>query len=162
MGQVYEWPDKIPDAAIKEEFANATMVRFSAKRFNFIPYRSIAFGDLGWWLPLKRVLPLIGITPQMLRPMFSPQRETVKRRFPFNLKWFGFNKQTYKTIEVELPPMVETYEELGEVRVEGARFVQFAQILGKPVEVLREDGYSGEHYPVFTAYPSGEVVAAED
>lgn len=161
MSQKYDWPDKIPDEAIEEAFASASLVSFSARRFNHIPYRSVAFGDIGWWLPLTRVLPLIGITPQMLRPVFNPQWKVVKRRFPFNLSWFGLNKNRYKTVDVELPETIETYKELGEFPLTDKPFQELARIFGKSVEVLREDGSTGEHYPLFTAHPSGEIVEAK-
>jgi hypothetical protein len=158
MQQKYDCPDKIPDEAIKEQFASSNEVSFSARRFNNIPYRSIAFGDLGWWLPLTRVLPLIGITPQTLRPVFNPQRKLVKRHFPFNLSWFGLNKNRYKIVDVELPPTIEAYEQLGDFPLSVKPFQELARILGKSVKVLREDGETGDHYLLFTAHPSGEIV----
>lgn len=160
MQQKYDWPDKIPDEAIKEQFAVASEVSFSARRFNHIPYRSIAFGDLGWWLPLTRVLPLLDVAPQMLRPVFNPQRKLVKRRFPFNLSWFGLNKNRYKMVDIELPATIETYEQLGNFPLSDKPFQELARILGKSVKVLREDGGTGDHYLLFTAHPSGEIVEA--
>ena len=158
MQQKYDWPDKIPDEAIREQFASSSEVSFSARRFNHIPYRSVAFGDLGWWLPLTRVLPLIGITPQALRPVFNPpQRKLVKRQFPFNLSWFGLNKNRFK---VELPEHIESYEQLGSFPLAYQPFQEMARIFGKSVEVLREDGGTGDHYPLFTVHPSGEIVEA--
>ncbi len=160
MEKKYNGLDKILDEDIKQAFASANSVRFSAKPLNYISYRFIAFGDLGWWLPLMRVLSLVGITPQMLRPVFNPQTETVKRRFPFNLSWFGKNKNRFKIAEVELPKNIRTYGELGNFPLAEKPFQKLARILGKPVEVLREDGSTGEHYPLFTAYPSGEIIRA--
>ncbi len=160
MQQKYDWPDKIPDEAIKEQFVNTDEVSFSARRFNYIPYRSIAFGDLGWWLPLTRVLPLINITPQMLRPVFNRQPKMVKRRFPFNLSWFGLNKNRYKIVKVELPATVKSYGELGDFPLSDKPFRELARILGKSVKVWREDGGTGSHYLLFTARPSGEIVEA--
>ena len=160
MERKYDWPDKIPEEVIKAAFASANSVSFSARRFNYIQYRSITFGNLGWWLSLRRVLPLVGITPQMLRSVFNPQQKLVKRRFPFNLKWFGLNKKRYKVIETELPERIETYEQLGSFPLSYKPFQELARILGKSVVVLREDGSSGEHYYLFTAYPSGEIVEA--
>jgi hypothetical protein len=160
MQQKYDRQDKIPDEAIKEQFAGTDEVSFSARGFNHIPYRSIAFGDLGWWLPLTRVLPLIGITPQMLRPVFNPQRKVVKRHFPFNLSWFGLNKNRYKSVGVELPPTIETYEQLGNFPLSDKPFRELARVLGKSVKVLREDGGTGNHSLLFTARPSGEIIEA--
>ncbi len=158
MKQKYDWPDKIPNEVIKEAFANTDSVSFSTRRFNHIPYRSIAFGDLGWWLSLTRVLPLIGITPQMLRPVFNLQPRMVRRRFPFNLSWFGLNKNRYEVVEVELPRRIESYKQLGRFALAEEPFRKLAEILGKSVRVLREDGGTGEHRHLFTAHPSGEIV----
>ena len=175
MSQKYDWPDKIPDEAIIEQFVSANEVSFSARRFNCIPYRSIAFGDLDWWLPLTRVLPLIGITPQMLRPVFNPrrvlekkvERVQVKRSFPLNLvEAFGFikkkyeDKTDYQVKEVELPETIETYDQLGDFPLSDKPFQELARVLGKSVKVWREDGGTGEYPLLFTAHPSGEIVEA--
>jgi len=162
MHQKYDWPDEIPDNAIVEQFSSSDEVSFSARRFNYISYRNIAFGDLGWWLPLTRVLPLIGITPQMLRPVFNPQRKCVKRKFPFNLSLFGLNKNRYRTVEVELPETIETYEQLGNFPLSEKPFRDLAQILEKSVKVFRESGGTGDHHFLFTAHPSREIVEAAE
>lgn len=173
--QKYDLPDQIPDEAIREQFAGASEVSFSARRFNHIPYRSIAFGDLGWWLPLTRVLPLIGITPQMLRPVFNPCRVVeekvgrvqAKRPFPLNLvEAAGFlnkkfeDKTDYQVKEVDLPEIIETYEQLGSFPLSDKPFQELVRILGKSVKVLRENGGTGNHYLLFTAHPSGKIVEA--
>ncbi|MDO8585185.1 MAG: hypothetical protein Q7R85_03670 [bacterium] len=149
MGQKYDWPKEIPDEAIKEAFAGSNLVSFSARPNNCIEYRSIAFGDLGWWLPLMRVLPLIGITPQMLRPVFSPREKRVQCESCGN---------GYKIVKVELLEIIETYEQLGGFPIADKPFRELARIFGKSVEVLREDGGTGEHYYLFTVHPSGEIV----
>jgi hypothetical protein len=154
MEQKYEGLDKIPDEAIVEQFAKATEVNFSARPRNNI-WRSIAFGDLGWWLPLSRVLPLVGVTQQMLRTVFNPQHEMVKRHFPFNLGWFGLNKNCYKTIKVELPAVIVTYDQLGYFPLDTQHFLELARVLGKSVKVMREDGGTGDHYFLFIAHPYG-------
>lgn len=135
MGSRYDWPDEIPDEAIREAFARADVVQFSARSNNCIKYQSIAFGNLGWWLSLTRVLLLVSITPQMLRPVFST--------------------------EGELPDDIGSYEELGSFPLSRKPFQELARVLGKSVEVLREDGASGYHYHLFTARPSGEVEIVE-
>ena len=164
MSQRYAHPSEISDDAIREQFAKASEVIFSARSFNIIAYRQICFGDLGWWLPLTRVLPLIGITPQMLRPVFFDlQRDptkTVKRRFPLNLSWFGLNKNRYRVVGTEWPANVETYDQLGSFVLSERPFQELAKILGKSVKVLREDGGTGDHYHRFTAHPSREIVEA--
>ncbi len=148
------------DEVIKKAFAGADSVNFSARNFNCVIYGSISFGDLGWLLPLEDVLPLIGITPQMLRPVFGPQPRRVKRQFPFNLSWLGLNKRCYKTAWVELPEVVETYEQLGSFALSEKPFQELARILGKSVIVMRQDGSTGGHCHIFTAHPSGEIVEA--
>lgn len=169
----YDRPDKIPDETIREQFARSTNVKFSARRFNDILHRSITFGNLGWWLPLTRALPLIGITPQMLRPVFNPRRimekkiEKVRVKRPFPLNFFevvGFlqkkyeNKIDYQINDVELPTTINAYEQLGDFPLSEKPFQELARILGKSVMVLREDGGTGDHHLLFTAHPSGEIV----
>jgi hypothetical protein len=127
--QEYGWPDEIPDEAIKKAFAEADVIKFSARPFNRVKYRAIAFGDLGWWLPLARVLPLIDITPEMLKPVFNLSLE-----------------------------VVETYEQLGSFPLNGGAFCELAKVLGKSIEVWREDGGTGDHYHLFTALPSGKII----
>jgi hypothetical protein len=133
MQQKYDWPEQIPDEIIREEFANAAEVNFSARQFNSVLHRAIGFGDLGWWLPLSRVLPLVGITPQMLRPVFNLQ---------------------YKSMRAGLQPVIETYEQLGSFPLSNEPFQELARILGKTVKVWREDSGTGEHTFVFTVHPS--------
>lgn len=136
MQEKYDWSNEVPDETIRKEFASANEVSFSARRFNYISYRSIAFGDFGWWFPLLRVLPLIGITPQMLRSVFS------------------------RVKEVNLPEVIETYEQLGGFPLSDKPFQELARILGKSVRVFRCDGRTDDHCFLFTAHPSGEIVEA--
>ncbi len=128
----YDRADEIPDEAIIEAFAQVNSVKFSARTFNHIPYRSIGIGDLGWWLSLTRVLPLLGITPQMLKPVFSVPNRV-------------------------LPENIETYEQLGDFPLSEKPFQKLAEILGKSIQVWREDGSTGDHYYLFTAHPDGNV-----
>lgn len=160
MQQRHDWPNDISDEAIKTAFTGANSVSFSSRHFNHISHRSITFGNLGRWLPLTRVLPLIGITPQMLRPVFNHQHKIVKRRFPFNLTWFGLNKNQVRFVKVELPEYIDNYEQLGGFPLTNKPFQGMAKILGKSVKVLREDGGTGDHYALFIAHPSGEIVKA--
>ncbi len=139
-------PEEIPDEVIEKTFNSVQLVVFSARRFNYIQYRKIGFSTLGWWLPLERVLQLIGVTPQMLRSVFSPQR-----------KW-----ENKKLIEIELPEVIETYEQLGNFPLSDKPFLELSKILGKSIKVFRENGGTGEHYHLFTVKPSGEIIEAED
>ncbi|OGC47655.1 hypothetical protein A2886_02640 [candidate division WWE3 bacterium RIFCSPHIGHO2_01_FULL_42_13] len=152
--------DQIPDETIVEAFNRAEEVDFAAKNFNPIT-RSMSFGDLGWWLPLRRVLPLIGIMPQTLRPVFNrSQPHATKRLFPFNLRWFGLNKNRYKVVVTELPEKIENYEQLGAFPLTKQAFVELAKLFGKSIRVSHEDGYSSELLYLFTAHPSGKVEEA--
>jgi hypothetical protein len=149
VNQKYDGPDKVPAKAIRKAYAKAGSVNFSARNFNHIKYRSIGIGDLGWWLPLQRVLPLIGITPQMLRPVFNPQQKLVKRG------------KEFKSIRVWLPKRVRTYDQLGSFPLSRESFLKLAKVLGKSIKVLREDGGTGDHNHIFTVHPSGEIVEAK-
>lgn len=160
MVQEYSSPDEVPDEVIKDLFKNADSVRYPARNFNYIASGFIAIGDLSLWLPLKRVLPLIGVTPTMLRPVFNPQSTMVKRRFPFSRSWFGLNKNRYKTIEVELPEIIESYEDLGKFPFGKKPFGELAKILGKMVGVYRVDEDACNFVNCFIAYPDGTVKGA--
>lgn len=160
----YDWPEEVSDEAIKTAFANAKSMDFLARNFNPIQFQHVGFkGELIMELPMIRVLSLIGITPQMLRPVFNPQRKYVKRRFPFNFYWFGLNGNRYKFVDKELPEQIESYEQLGSLPITQKKpFQELAKILGKPVKVmLKEDGKSFFYFLLFTAYPSGEIIEAE-
>ncbi|HBE90251.1 MAG: hypothetical protein A3E37_02330 [Candidatus Andersenbacteria bacterium RIFCSPHIGHO2_12_FULL_46_9] len=154
MTQKHPSPESITDQEIKDAFAKAPSISFSARPFNFIEWRSVSIHSLCWWIPLVRLLPLIGIQPQNLRPVFNPQPALVKRQFPFNLRWFGLNKNRYKTVQVELPEHIDTYDMLGMLPLDELRFYQLASVIGKPIEVYREDGGTGEHNYLFTASPT--------
>ncbi|MCX6784994.1 MAG: hypothetical protein NTV81_03645 [Candidatus Komeilibacteria bacterium] len=116
MGK-YNSPEDVPDSAIIETYSVATSVKF------------------GWWFPLTRVLPLIGVTPQMLKPVFD-------------------------SANVYVPDEVREYAQLGMFPLVRKAFIALAKILNKPVEVEREEGGSGFHRPVFTSYPSGRSITA--
>ena len=158
MVQKYSSPNEIPDDVIRDAFKNAEAVRYQARNFNYIAHGFIGFGDLGWWLPLGRVLALLGITTTMLRPVFNPQHKMVKRRFPMNWSWFGLNDNRYKVIDIELPEKIETYKDLGSFPLNTETFLKLAKVLGKPVEVYRVDSGPYTHDHLFTAFPSGEIV----
>jgi hypothetical protein len=156
MEQKYAGPDQIPDEAIRQEFANADVVQFSAKPVNLIQYRQITFGDLGFWLPLTRVLPLLGITPQILRPVFNPQHRVIKLQLPLEDEFYD-PEELYQEAAVELPENIEDYEQLGSFPLHYGPFAILAEILGKSVEVWQEDGNTGSHSYQFTASPSRRI-----
>lgn len=160
--QRYDSWEKIPKDVIKEVFENSPEINFSARPFNQVASRSIAFGGLGWWLPWGYVLAVLGTKPQELRPVFNLQRQIkrTKKKFPLNFRWFGLNKDVYKrkVEEVELPENVESFEGLGYFSLDEKYFLKLAKILDKSVNVLREDGGTGEHMYLFTATPSGGIL----
>ena len=159
----YQSADEVPDEVILTAFALADTVRFSARRFNTIAHRSIGIGDIGWWLPLSRVMPLLGITPQMLRPAFNFPRIVVKKRhFPFGINFFGLNR-IVDLVEVNgLSETIDTYDQLGAFCIEDEPLKAFARILGKTIEVWREDGGSGEHYLLLTVTPGGAFIEPDE
>ncbi|MDO8265071.1 MAG: hypothetical protein Q7T34_01730 [Candidatus Parcubacteria bacterium] len=143
-------PEEITDEIIKNVFASAKLVRMSVNSNDCIQYQHISFNNLSFWLPLKRVLDIMGVTPEMLRSALKPQAETVKRKFPFNL----FKKLKYKIVIVELPEKVETFRELSRFTCSNYQVCRkLADILGKPIEVLREEGYNGICDHLFTVFP---------
>lgn len=164
MKPKYDRPSDIPDQDIINAFNAAETVRFSARRFNFIRHRSIALPGLGWWLPLTRVLPLVGITPEMLVSVMGLAKEqdleqarmiggTVLKRTLSHAK----NKKLMHRFRFVRNTRGLTYADLGRITLSKESFVDLARVLNKNIEVHREDGGTGEHYHLFTACVSGEI-----
>jgi hypothetical protein len=153
MVNKYTSSDKIPDQEILEAFKGACSIRFSAGNFNHIKYRKISFGNLGWWLPFSRVLTILGITPQDLRPVFDHQPMSVRRKFFFGWGWFGLNKWQYKVVDVLVPETINTFDSLGSFPFDRERFQMLANIIKKPIEVLMEDGVARDQHEAFTVFP---------
>ena len=130
----YDCSEKIPDEVIKEAFANADFVQFLGRSFNYIECGSIVFGGLDWWLPLKRVLPLVGITSQMLEPIFPLK----KCRFPFNLKLFRRKNM---------------YDHLDGFLFKFKTFDNLAKVLEKEIDVWKYNSSTGLSRWVYTAIP---------
>ncbi|MBI2113277.1 MAG: hypothetical protein HYT50_01725 [Candidatus Wildermuthbacteria bacterium] len=151
---MYRRTDEISDQEIREEFARATEVVFAAKPYNYPTRRFISFGlfdEERRLLPLARVLMILGITPQMLRPIFSsPYWKTVKRR--------GSGERELQ--KMYLPRKIATFDQLGSFPLSKEKFLQFAVILGRPIRVLREHPTQDRYSYLFTVDPPGEVVAA--
>lgn len=143
----YDWPKEVSDEDIKRAFANTESVDFLGRHFNPIQFQLVGLKSLIMELPMIRVLSLIGVTPQMLRPVFNPQRKLINFRFE----------------DEELPDNIKSYEQLGGFYITQKKpFQELAKILGKPVKVnLREDGKSFFYSLLFTALPSGEIIEAE-
>lgn len=154
----YLSPADISDADILREYLAAKEVKFSAKNFNHIRYRKISFGKLGWWLPLSRVLPVIGITPTMLRPVFNPQTIVVKKAFPLWNNWFKiFCCSGFEAMTVELPEEIDNYDQLGSIQICEESFYELAKVLDRKIVVLREDGGNGAHSHIFSVDQFGRV-----
>ncbi len=146
--RIYRSAEEIPDAVVVDTFRNVSKIQFSARRFNLIRYRRVGIGDLGWWLPLERVLSLLGITPAMLLPVFGlaivpKKKQPWSRRVP---------------VTIEILGLPSSYEELGCINLAPESFCKLAGVLGKDIEVFRESGGTGEHNLLFTACASGEIV----
>jgi hypothetical protein len=60
MQSKYRLGEEVPDEAIVEAFAHTQRVSLSVRRFNSIEYLKIGLDGIGWWLPFKRVIKLIG------------------------------------------------------------------------------------------------------
>lgn len=163
VGRVdYGSPKDVPENVIIETFARAEAIRISVRDRNWINYRSIALPGIGWWLPLSRVLPLVGITPQMLRPVFNRivQKE-VTRPFPFNRRWFGLNRRTTTIVTVEsVAEVITDYMELGSFTPDDESVLQkLAGVFGKKLDVWCEDGLSeGHHSLLYTVTPDGQTI----
>jgi hypothetical protein len=159
----YKWPDDVPDSVIIEAFKASESIGFAAKNFNYIKYHTIMISGVSCPLPLSRVLPLVGITPEMLRPVFDRKAETreVSRFFPFNLRWLGLNKRTTKTkvVVAPLPEKLDDYDQLGCFRLSEKPFQELAKIINKRIHVWREESDTVEEcFPLFTVFPDGSVL----
>ncbi len=155
----YKQPEDVTDQVIREEFIKTDCMSLFVRQLNSVSSLSITCSEIVWMLPMTRVLPLVGITPQMLRPMFNPQQKKIKRIFPFNLSWGGLNEKLYNIVEVELPFTIETYEQLGEFRMskDVKPFLALSRIFEKPVSLLTGDCFDGDLYRLCTVYPSGKI-----
>jgi hypothetical protein len=159
--QRYDWPENIPDEDIADEFAKADFIHASVRNFNAVDTIKVSIGGLGWWIPLLRVLGILGKTPQDLRAVYTPQREFVPRWFPFNFSWWGLNKKLRRLADAELPATVASFDELGVIPLDNERFGRLAAALQKAIRVYHRDGESGECDYIFTAFPSGETSKEE-
>lgn len=171
--QRYIWSDKIPDREIKEQFEMAEEVFFLPTRFNKAQYCYLGFTDLPCQFPLLRVLRLIDIAPQQLRPVFNHhrvlekkvKRVKVKRSLPFTIfETIGVmpkqykDKVVYQVNKIELPETIETYDQLGRFPLTDQAFRELAFVLDKPVTMQLRNGETGEYHALFTANPTGEII----
>jgi hypothetical protein len=159
----YHSPDEITDSVIIEAFKASESIGFAARPSNYIKYRTIMISGVYWSLPLSRVLPLVGITPEMLRPVFDRkvQLREMGRFFPLNLSWFGLNKKTtkIKAVIVSLPEKIDDYDQLGCFQLSAEPFQKLAKIINKTIHVWRQESDTTEGgFPLFTVFPDGSVI----
>jgi len=150
----HDSPNKITEDAIREAFTNADSISFAARNWNVVEYRWIAFGNFDW-LPLKYVLSIVDITPQMLKPVFNPQREVVPNS---NEVESDAESTSSRIAWVDLPESIDTYEQLGAFPGTDERFRELARIFGKTIEVWKEDDNVGTRKHIFTVYTSGAII----
>lgn len=159
----YEYTKEIAElyVEIRQKFVEADILIFDAKSHcNRIDMHTYIFIGEDYDVNLEDLLIAIGVTPQMLRPVFNPQTEPVPRNFPFNFSWGGLNRHTLKYAEVELPLEIKDYEDLGAFPRSHKNFLELSKILHKPIKVLEVDPYTikiQDHRPLFIAYPSGKI-----
>ncbi len=166
---------EISDEEIVEAWQSADEIIFSARPFNSLERESVCFGAIIRLIPLMRIMPLIGITPEELRLIFEayPQAIYVNRRFPANLSWLGLNRRTKKIVYRKLPSLrIEIYEQLGSFPLmindnmsnntssilNYSPFQLLAKIFGKSIKVIKVNtSCVSEHRHLFTVQPSGQV-----
>lgn len=158
---MYSSQSEIPDQAIKEAWGQSDFISFSARRFNNPTTRSIGLDGLGWWINASRVFQVVNITPQDLRPAFSPQLRHDRLMFPLDLLARMVGKGAYVTRVVELPRRIERYDQLGSMPLSEEAFGKLAVVINKGIRIMREDGASGDHYDFATLDRTGRVVVTE-
>ncbi len=126
-------PAPVNDETIRSAFNAAPKIVFMARPFNEIRWSMIFlpnFGQYGQSFLVQGLMPVIGVTPRMLIPVYQPQQDIV------------------------------TYGDLGCFRLAEAPFKELARILRKTIEVVREDGsVERDHRYLFTVTPAGEIIA---
>lgn len=152
--EIPKWPEEISDEKIRQMFAGTTVVHCPCRNFNCMKWAHIFLQTLKEELPLARVLEVVGITPQMMRPMFNPQRKVVER---WLLSPWRLGGSQHKVVNVQLPRIINSYDELGNFYAKRKTFIAFAKIIGKTVKVYQSYGDTCELTPLFTAFPSGKI-----
>lgn len=142
--------DNVTDAAILAAWDNARWVKILKKKYSFIKQGQIKIDKLDVWLPLVRVLQIIGVTPQMLEPIFGSYTVLTPRPFPFGWRWFGLNKQWHAKAE-EFPRGMTTYDQLQKFPLteDNRAFSELAGILKKTIKVYGR--IDGKNYYLFVA-----------
>lgn len=156
MAARFELFAEITDDVIRQAWATTTEVKFSGRPFNYVAYRQISFGDLGWWLPLKRVLTVVGITPTQLLPVFG-QPKTLIERHTFWSR-LGLAKKKAEWVVLNPRTTLDSYDELGSIGLGPKSFQPLADLFGKSILVYREDGGTGGHEWRFTVHPTARNV----
>jgi hypothetical protein len=128
---------EISDKEIIKAWKASKSVKLSVKAYSWVDGLKIVFGNFNQWLPFRRVLPLVGITAPMLKSVFSLEKD-----------------------DLLLDEIA--YEQLGYFRLAADNFFKLAEILGKPIEVFREDDRTGEYEFLYRAYPNGKILERKD
>lgn len=117
---------------LRKLFKEAESVSFLARNYNVVKYRSIAIGDLEYWIPLEWVLQNLGFTPESLRSAFPDSK-----------------------------PKPKSYDDLGALPLERRAFAKLAGIFQKTIVVVRELGGSEDScFYLFTVKPPRKRRAA--
>ena len=119
---------RVPDRIIRESFAKAKSIKISARNVDHLWHQSASLGDLNSWLPLERMFKVVGVKPQMLRPIFGS----------------GLRR-------------VRTYGQLGNFHLSPEAFLGMARLFRKPVEAWKENEKTGNLNHIFTAHPNGSI-----
>ncbi len=108
---------------------------------------------------LKVLFKALEIEPQELRSIFHRKCISVPHLFPYNLNWFGFNKNTHYIREVEIPEEISTYDELGYFEYSDREaFKALSKILKKEIDVYKF--INNEYVFEFRVFPDGKIAEA--
>lgn len=143
------------DQEIKTAFTATTEIIFLARPFNYANLRKIVIKGFNnnQSMSFDHVMSIIGITPHMLRPVFNNQAIAVKWMLLFSLGSLGLDWR--KIIGVKKPVRIDKYKQLGYFPLAEEPFHKLANIIGKSINVVREDGMYAENcYSVFTVHPT--------
>lgn len=82
MGK-YISPERIPETVVRGAFEKASAVDFETKHLLTENIASIGIAGIDWPLPVKRLLPIVGIEPGALDSFFYEARQAPFGPVPF-------------------------------------------------------------------------------
>jgi len=97
----------------------------------------VGFDDTKVWFPFCDVMEVLGITPQKLRPVFSPKKTKINLPFPYIFKLFGL--KTWFLVHKNLPKTIENYNHLGTAEMNFDTFFKLSDTLGRKIHVYGPD-----------------------